>query len=154
MYSNGPPHMVKQKQDDQLELTYSSYVTTRDVTLKSCQRRLIIGRSGKRGFGISVLAARHHDDDDIYIYIYIYMGDAFNKLPDFFCAGIENCRKHLKIHYVIVIHLMKWLINFYDFRFKSTATAANGIHPTKAWLSQLRNFKNAIWTRGHFRRMQ
>ena len=34
--------------------------------------------------------------------------------------------------------------------FKSTATTAIGIHPTKAWLSQLGNFKNAIW---HFRRM-
>ena len=39
-----------------------------------------------------------------------------------------------------------------DFRFKWTATAAIGIHPTKAWLSQLVNFKNAIWTWGHFRR--
>ena len=41
---------------------------------------------------------------------------------------------------------MRWLTNFYDFRFKSTATAAIGIHPTKTWLSQLVNFKNAIWT--------
>ena len=32
----------------------------------------------------------------------------------------------------------------YDFRFKSTATAAIEIHPTKAWLSQLMHFKNAI----------
>ena len=53
---------------------------------------------------------------------------------------------------VISIHLMRWLNNFYDFRFKSTATAAIGIHPTKAWLSQLVNFKNTIWTWGHFRR--
>ena len=45
-----------------------------------------------------------------------------------------------------------WLANFYDFRFKWTATAAIGIHSTKAWLSQLVNFKNAIWTWGHFRR--
>ena len=30
--------------------------------------------------------------------------------------------------------------------------AAIGIHPTKAWLSQLVNFKNVIWTWGHFRR--
>ena len=30
---------------------------------------------------------------------------------------------------------------FYDFRFKWTATAAIGIYPTKAWLSQLMNFK-------------
>ena len=40
---------------------------------------------------------------------------------------------------------MRWETNFYGFRFKSTATAAIGIHPTKAWLSQLLNFKNAIW---------
>ena len=47
---------------------------------------------------------------------------------------------------------MRWLTNFYDFRFKSTARAAIGIHSTKAWLSQLVNFKNAIWAWGHFRR--
>ena len=44
---------------------------------------------------------------------------------------------------------MRRLTNMYDFRFKWTATAAIGIHPTKDWLSQLVNFKNAIW---HFRR--
>ena len=38
---------------------------------------------------------------------------------------------------------------FYDFTFKWTATAAIGIHSTKHWLSQLVNFKNAIW---HLRR--
>ena len=37
--------------------------------------------------------------------------------------------------------LMRWLANFYDFGFKWTATARTGIHPTKAWLSQLLNFK-------------
>ena len=52
---------------------------------------------------------------------------------------------------VIAIHFMRWLTIFYDFRFKWTVTAI-GIHPTKAWLSQLVNFKNAIWTWGHFRR--
>ena len=36
MYSYGPPHMAKQKQDDQLEHTYSSYVRIQDVTLKTC----------------------------------------------------------------------------------------------------------------------
>ena len=41
---------------------------------------------------------------------------------------------------------MRWPTNFYDFRFKSIATAGIRIHPTKAWLSQLVNFKNAIWT--------
>ena len=31
---------------------------------------------------------------------------------------------------------MRWRTNFYDFRFKWTATAAIGIHPTEAILSQ------------------
>ena len=39
---------------------------------------------------------------------------------------------------------MRWLTNFYDFSFKWTATTAIGIHPSKALLSQLVNFKNAI----------
>ena len=60
-----------QKQDDQRERTYSSSVRIRDVALKTCRRRLTIGRSGERGSGISVLAARHDDDEYIYIYIYI-----------------------------------------------------------------------------------
>ena len=55
MYSYGSPHMAGQKQDDQLEHTYSSYVRIRDVALKTCLRRWTIGRSGERGLGISVL---------------------------------------------------------------------------------------------------
>ena len=51
--------MAKQKQDDQLEHTYSC-----NVALKTCQKRGTIGKSGERGSGISVLAARHDDDDD------------------------------------------------------------------------------------------
>ena len=39
MYSYRPPHMDKQKQDDQLEHTYSSYVRIGDVALKTCQKR-------------------------------------------------------------------------------------------------------------------
>ena len=39
MYSYGPPHMAKQKQDDQPELTYSSYVRAQDIILKTCRRR-------------------------------------------------------------------------------------------------------------------
>ena len=50
----------------------------------------------------------------------------------------------MKIQYIIAIHLSRWLTNFYDFSFKWTATAAIGIHPTKARFSQLVNFKNAI----------
>ena len=53
---------------------------------------------------------------------------------------LTKCRKYL----MIVIKN--------DFRFKWTDIAGVGIHPTKAWLSRLVNFKNAIWTWGHFRR--
>ena len=48
----------------------------------------------------------------------------------------------MKIQYVIVRHLIRWLTNFYDFRFIWTATEGIGIHPNKAWLSQLVNLKN------------
>ena len=44
---------------------------------------------------------------------------------------------------------MRWQTNFYDFRFKWTATVEIGIHST--WLAQLMNIKNAIWIWGHFR---
>ena len=64
MYSYGPSNMANQKQDDQLEHTYSSYVMIWDVTLKTWQRRWMIGRWGERGSGISVLVARHDDDDE------------------------------------------------------------------------------------------
>ena len=56
--------MAEQKQNDQLEHTYSSYVRIRDVALKTCQKRWTIGRSGERRSGIYVLAALHDDDDD------------------------------------------------------------------------------------------
>ena len=55
------PHMAEQKQDDQLEHTYSSNVRIQDVVLKTCRRRWTIGRSGERGPGIFVLAVRHDD---------------------------------------------------------------------------------------------
>ena len=65
MYFYGPPHMAEQKQDDQLEHTYSSYVRIRDIALKTWQRRWTIGRSGERWLEISILAAWHDDDDDL-----------------------------------------------------------------------------------------
>ena len=60
MYSYGPQHMAVQKQDDQHEHTFSNYVRIRDVVQKTC----LIGKSGERGSGISVLPAPHDDDDD------------------------------------------------------------------------------------------
>ena len=72
IYSYGPTHMTEQKQGDQLEHAYSSYVRIRDVALKNCRRRWTIGKSGERGSGISVLAAWHDDDDEIMLCIHIY----------------------------------------------------------------------------------
>ena len=62
--------------------TYNSSVRIQDVALMTCQRQWTIGRSGKRGSGITVQVARHDDDDDTYkeyqwlhyiLYIYIYI---------------------------------------------------------------------------------
>ena len=68
--------MAEQKQDDQLEHTYSSYVRIQDVALKTCQRRWMIRRSGERGSGISVLGARH-DDDFVCIHIVVWKKSCF-----------------------------------------------------------------------------
>ena len=62
MYSYGPPHMAEQKQDDQLEHTFSSSVRIRDVALKTCQTWWTIGRSGESGSGISVLGVWQDDE--------------------------------------------------------------------------------------------
>ena len=64
-----PPHVARRKQDDQPELTYSSYVRTQDVTQKTCWRWWTIGKSGERWSRISMLAARLDDDDDDDFYI-------------------------------------------------------------------------------------
>ena len=73
IYSYGPPHIAEQKQAEQFEHTYSSYVRIRDVALKICQRRWTIGRSGKRGSGISVQAARRDEDDMVKRFSIKYM---------------------------------------------------------------------------------
>ena len=56
--------MDEQRQDDQLEPTYSSSVPIRDIALKTCRKQWTIWRGGERGSGIFVLIARHDDDDD------------------------------------------------------------------------------------------
>ena len=56
-YSCEPLHMNEQRQDDQLDPTYSSAVRIRDVTLRTCRKRWTIEKVGGRGSGISVLQA-------------------------------------------------------------------------------------------------
>ena len=55
--------MAVQKQDDQHEHTFSSYVRIRDVVLKTYLGRWTIGRCGERGSGISVLPAGYDDEE-------------------------------------------------------------------------------------------
>ena len=99
MYSYGPPHMAKQKQDGQLEHTYSSYVRIRDVALKTCQRRWMIGRSGERGSGISVLAAGHDDDDDEFsLTSYVVMNWSEVIFINFMC--INNKRNNFYLYII------------------------------------------------------
>ena len=64
MYSCGPLHMDEQRQDDQLEPTYSSSVPIWDVALKTSWKQWMIEKGGEKGSGISMLMARHDDDDD------------------------------------------------------------------------------------------
>ena len=49
------------------------------------------------------------------IYLSIYQRDGFNKFPDFFVHAFKIVVDTWKIQYIIAIHLMRWLINFYDF---------------------------------------
>ena len=56
--------MDQQRQDDQLEPTYNSFVSVQDVALKTCRKQWTIVQGGGKGSGRSMLAARHDDDDD------------------------------------------------------------------------------------------
>ena len=75
--SYGPPHIAKQKQDDQHERTCSSDVRIRDVVLKTCQRQWTIGRSGERGS-----AAWHDDDDECYLWNYTSLMKCTVSVPE------------------------------------------------------------------------
>ena len=58
--------MDEQRQEVQLEPTYSTSVPTLNVALRTCQKQWTIGRGGERGSEISLLIARHDDHDYIY----------------------------------------------------------------------------------------
>ena len=62
MYSCGPLHMDEQRQDNQLEPTYSRSVPIGDVTQKTYRKQWTTERSGQRGLGIYKLIERSDDD--------------------------------------------------------------------------------------------
>ena len=78
-YSGGPLHMDEQRQDDQLESTYSSSVPIWDAALKTCQKQWIIEKGG-----ISMLMVRHDDDDEDYVCSRIMVK-----------FGVENLYEHI-----------------------------------------------------------
>ena len=108
MYSYGPPHMAVQKQDDQHEHTFSSYVRIRDVVLKTYLGRWTIGRSGERGSGISVLVARH--DDDYKGGSFPYFNSIFNDNPFHKIISKSN---YFNFHFYIRFCLVLWHINHF-----------------------------------------
>ena len=75
--------------------TYSSSVRIRDVALGICQKRWTIGRSGEKGSGISVLAARH---DDCFYEIYLLIRFLFVFISFLFIS-------YTFIHNLLVISL-------------------------------------------------
>ena len=81
-------------------ITIDFHVSRADVTLLRVVYRLSSIR-----VGISVCVWFGMDQ-------LINLRGTFNKFPDFFRTGIKNCRRLLKIHYVIAIHLMRRLTNF------------------------------------------
>ena len=81
--------------------------------------------------------------------IYIYIRGVLNKFPDFFVQAFKIVVDSWKFT-MLLLYIFWWLTNFYDFKYKWTATAVVGIHPTKTWFSHLVNFINAIWTWYHF----
>ena len=106
MYSYGSPHMAAQKQDDQLERTFSSYVRIQDVVLKTYLGRWTIGRSGERGSGISVLPARY-DDDDIYIYIYIFKRKQLSDSKPVDCDEVTICITEILFTAIVDHHFLE-----------------------------------------------
>ena len=120
-YSYGSPHMAAQKQDDQHEHTFSSYVRIQDVVLNTYLGRWTIGRSGERGSGISVLPARYDDDDEILtyihihtllsIYIHIRIRDTISRLLKFHMVFVifrRSYRKNGQSSVYIAWSLVKW----------------------------------------------
>ena len=55
--------MDEQRQEEQLEPIYSSYVRIPDVALNTYRERWVIESCGERGSVKSVVAAPHYDDD-------------------------------------------------------------------------------------------
>ena len=154
MYSNGPPHMAVQKQDDQHEHTFSSYVRIRDVVLKTCLGQWTIGKSGERGSGISVLPARHDDDDDIskdlwllliYYYVRFSLKSEWQQVSsDFQTPWLPLCRNFGK-ELVILFHrtaAAPWGHMAFIIKKRSTGDSSSISTPTAVFVAALDDIRS------------
>ena len=64
MYPRRSLHMDEERQDHQLEPTYTSSVPIRDEVLKTSRKQWTTEKVGEKGTGIYVLMARLDDDDE------------------------------------------------------------------------------------------
>ena len=76
-----------------------------------------------------------------------YISGAFNKFPDFFFfvlafkIVVDSWKFSMLLLYILCDDWSVFTISR-----SNQQLAGIGIHPTKSWLSQLVDFKNAIWT--------
>ena len=85
----------------------------------------------------------------IYIYIYIYIRGAFNKFPDIFVQAFNIVVDSWKFSMLLLYILWDdWPIFMIS---ASNEQLQQELEYTL--LSQLVNFKNTVWTWGHFKRM-
>ena len=124
------PHMAVQKQDDQHEHTFSSYVRIRDVVLKTCLGRWTIGRSGEKGSGTSVLPARHDDDDDDSLFK--------SSSSSSYCVISTDISDHLSPHLPIV-HCFRQVL------MATCYIIAEGFRLMPLSLVRLRTFRLSTW---------
>ena len=134
MYSCGPPHMDVQERDDQHEHTYSNYVRTQDVTLKTCRRRWMIGRNGERGSRISALAARH---DDEWWWIQEFFSNQNDQSATF---ELPYFRKYKTVQQVISEFLVEWIASWCSFPHRQCPLTLVHCTVEKTW-----NSMSTLW---------
>ena len=115
MYSYRPPHMAEKKQDDRLEHIYSSSVRIRDVALGTCQKRWMIGKSGERESGISMLAARQDDDDDDDDDVWDHTWEVFAPSSYYVWSQMPGWNLRIRMLPCEFFHeLLLWFVGFLD----------------------------------------
>ena len=93
MYSSGAFPMDEQRQDVQLESTYSSFVPIQYVAQSICRKQWTIGRRGERESTISVLIVRY-DDEDLFAHIVCSIWPIIRNLSGATTPGLSGPGSH------------------------------------------------------------